>query len=300
MIMLSTCFLSWSSTIISWGRSREKEAFERVLDQFSSGPVSVVSDSYDIFNACKHIWGDKLKERVMERSQDSCLVIRPDSGDPAETLVEVNNETGFVIVGQLKMLQDLCHRLQIFCGHLSYEMQKLSCRLLKVTGTSEMCHHLIYVIVFIWNSFPFTKKDSTPKQERKKKQLKLKWVWPVTGAITYIHKSFRGCVCFTGHQDFRGVFWLLSELSGIQGASFVPENYPRRRHRPQLSGRGQRMFGCFTHFITAIFHTCYLTFVGFKIDGQKVDNVSELSTSPYRRWWLKCNSLRPMFRLCSD
>uniref|UniRef100_A0A3B4Z2I8 Nicotinamide phosphoribosyltransferase n=1 Tax=Stegastes partitus TaxID=144197 RepID=A0A3B4Z2I8_9TELE len=80
------------STIISWGRSREKEAFERVLDQFSSGPVSVVSDSYDIFNACKHIWGDKLKERVMERSQDSCLVIRPDSGDPAETLIEILEE----------------------------------------------------------------------------------------------------------------------------------------------------------------------------------------------------------------
>lgn len=77
------------STIISWGRNREKEAFEQVLDQFTSGPVSVVSDSYDIFNACKHIWGDKLKERVMERSQDSCLVIRPDSGDPAETLIEV-------------------------------------------------------------------------------------------------------------------------------------------------------------------------------------------------------------------
>uniref|UniRef100_A0A8P4KFW7 Nicotinamide phosphoribosyltransferase n=1 Tax=Dicentrarchus labrax TaxID=13489 RepID=A0A8P4KFW7_DICLA len=80
------------STIISWGRSKEKEAFERVLDQFSSGPVSVVSDSYDIFNACKHIWGDKLKERVMERSQDSCLVIRPDSGDPAETLIEILEE----------------------------------------------------------------------------------------------------------------------------------------------------------------------------------------------------------------
>uniref|UniRef100_A0AAQ4R064 Nicotinamide phosphoribosyltransferase n=1 Tax=Gasterosteus aculeatus aculeatus TaxID=481459 RepID=A0AAQ4R064_GASAC len=80
------------STIISWGRSREKEAFERVLEQFPSGPVSVVSDSYDIFNACKNIWGDKLKERVMERSQDSCLVIRPDSGDPAETLIEILEE----------------------------------------------------------------------------------------------------------------------------------------------------------------------------------------------------------------
>ncbi|KAG9353279.1 hypothetical protein JZ751_017855 [Albula glossodonta] len=77
------------STIISWGRSREKEAFESLLDQFPSGPVSVVSDSYDIFKACKHIWGDKLKERVMERSEDSTLVIRPDSGDPAETIIEV-------------------------------------------------------------------------------------------------------------------------------------------------------------------------------------------------------------------
>ncbi|TNN88212.1 Nicotinamide phosphoribosyltransferase [Liparis tanakae] len=78
-----------AATIISWGRSREKEAFEQVLEQFPSGPVSVVSDSYDIFNACKNIWGDKLKERVMERGQDSCLIIRPDSGDPAETLIEI-------------------------------------------------------------------------------------------------------------------------------------------------------------------------------------------------------------------
>ncbi|KTF89756.1 hypothetical protein cypCar_00047336 [Cyprinus carpio] len=77
------------STIISWGKSREKDAFECLLDQFPSGPVAVVSDSYDIFKACKHIWGDKLKERVMERSEDSALIIRPDSGDPAETLIEV-------------------------------------------------------------------------------------------------------------------------------------------------------------------------------------------------------------------
>ncbi|CAB1353582.1 unnamed protein product [Coregonus sp. 'balchen'] len=54
------------STIISWGRSREKEAFESLLDQFPTGPVSVVSDSYDIFKACRHIWGDKLKERVIK------------------------------------------------------------------------------------------------------------------------------------------------------------------------------------------------------------------------------------------
>lgn len=77
------------STIISWGRNREKEAFENLLEQFPSGPISIVSDSYDIFKACKHIWGDKLKERVMERKEGSTVVIRPDSGDPQETVIEV-------------------------------------------------------------------------------------------------------------------------------------------------------------------------------------------------------------------
>nr|XP_014347000.1 PREDICTED: synaptoporin isoform X5 [Latimeria chalumnae] len=77
------------STIISWGRDQEKEAFAYLLEQFPSGPVSVVSDSYDIFHACKHIWGGKLKEYVVERNEDSTLMIRPDSGDPTKTLIEL-------------------------------------------------------------------------------------------------------------------------------------------------------------------------------------------------------------------
>ncbi|MBN3318250.1 NAMPT phosphoribosyltransferase, partial [Atractosteus spatula] len=77
------------STIISWGRNREEEAFESLLNQFPSGPISVVSDSYDIFKACRHIWGEKLKDRVIERGEGSTLVIRPDSGDPTETIIEV-------------------------------------------------------------------------------------------------------------------------------------------------------------------------------------------------------------------
>ncbi|KAJ8259774.1 hypothetical protein GJAV_G00173260 [Gymnothorax javanicus] len=51
--------------------------------------IPAAEHSYDIFKACKNIWGDKLKERVMERSEDSALVIRPDSGDPAVTVIEV-------------------------------------------------------------------------------------------------------------------------------------------------------------------------------------------------------------------
>ncbi|XP_078059350.1 nicotinamide phosphoribosyltransferase 2 [Mustelus asterias] len=77
------------STIISWGRSQEKDAFEYLLKQFPSTPISIVSDSYDIFNACKQIWGGELKDCVERRNKDSMVVIRPDSGDPVETILEV-------------------------------------------------------------------------------------------------------------------------------------------------------------------------------------------------------------------
>ncbi|XP_055503570.1 nicotinamide phosphoribosyltransferase 2 [Leucoraja erinacea] len=77
------------STIIAWGRSREKDAFEYLLQQFPCNPISVVSDSYDIFNACRQIWGGDLKDKVMRRNKDSVLVIRPDSGDPVKTAIEV-------------------------------------------------------------------------------------------------------------------------------------------------------------------------------------------------------------------
>ncbi|XP_067855226.1 nicotinamide phosphoribosyltransferase 2 [Heptranchias perlo] len=77
------------STIISWGRYQEKDAFEYALKQFPSTPISVVSDSYDIFNACKQIWGSDLKDCVEQRNKDSMLVIRTDSGDPVETTIEI-------------------------------------------------------------------------------------------------------------------------------------------------------------------------------------------------------------------
>lgn len=88
-----------------------------MLDQFPTGPVSVVSDSYDIFKACRHIWGDKLKERVIERSEDSCLIIRPDSGDPAETLIEVGEHTPTFFLGSLIVKYDLASSVTgLGCG----------------------------------------------------------------------------------------------------------------------------------------------------------------------------------------
>lgn len=72
------------STITSWGRENELDAYRNVLEQFPEGLLACVSDSYDIFNAVNNMWGDKLKAQIENRQ--GTLVIRPDSGDPEDIL----------------------------------------------------------------------------------------------------------------------------------------------------------------------------------------------------------------------
>lgn len=69
------------------GEAGELKVFERVLATFPEGMVACVSDSFDIFRACREYWGNALKETLLSR--DGTLVIRPDSGDPVRTLLEV-------------------------------------------------------------------------------------------------------------------------------------------------------------------------------------------------------------------
>ena len=75
------------STITSWGYENEKDAYANMLKAFPTGLVAVVSDSYDIYNACREIWGKELKEAVLAR--DGVLVVRPDSGYPPDVVVRV-------------------------------------------------------------------------------------------------------------------------------------------------------------------------------------------------------------------
>ncbi|XP_060066239.1 nicotinamide phosphoribosyltransferase-like [Ylistrum balloti] len=78
------------STITTWGKDGETQAFRNMLTQFPSGPMACVSDSYDIWNACENVWGEKLKDIIVERGKnDGVLVVRPDSGDPAEVVIKV-------------------------------------------------------------------------------------------------------------------------------------------------------------------------------------------------------------------
>ncbi len=72
------------STITAWGQAHEDDAMRNMLKQYPTGPVAVVSDSFNIFEACADIWGGTLRDAVLSR--DGTLVIRPDSGDPPDIL----------------------------------------------------------------------------------------------------------------------------------------------------------------------------------------------------------------------
>ena len=56
------------STMTSWGKENEVAACANMLDQFGTGIVSVVSDSYDIYACVDNIWGGELKDAVNELS----------------------------------------------------------------------------------------------------------------------------------------------------------------------------------------------------------------------------------------
>jgi len=73
------------STMTSWGRDRETQAYAHMLDTFAGEDrlVAVVSDSYDLDAALNGIWGGTLRDAVLQRA--GTLVVRPDSGDPVET-----------------------------------------------------------------------------------------------------------------------------------------------------------------------------------------------------------------------
>jgi len=76
------------STITSWGREREVDAYRNMLRQFGKpgAIVAVVSDSYDIYHAIREHWGTALRNEVI--ASGATLVIRPDSGDPVEVVAQ--------------------------------------------------------------------------------------------------------------------------------------------------------------------------------------------------------------------
>jgi nicotinamide phosphoribosyltransferase len=104
------------STITSWGRENEVEAYRNMLRQFAKpgALLAVVSDSYDIYNAVENLWGEALKQEVIDSG--ALLVIRPDSGYPAEVVLKTAvllarkfgytlNSKGYKVLNNVRIIQ---------------------------------------------------------------------------------------------------------------------------------------------------------------------------------------------------
>ncbi len=104
------------STITSFGKENEIEAYRNMLKQFGKpGAIfACVSDSYDIYNAISNMWGGELKEDILRSG--ATLVIRPDSGEPIEVVSKclslINdkfgstvNTKGYRVLNNVRLIQ---------------------------------------------------------------------------------------------------------------------------------------------------------------------------------------------------
>ena len=104
------------STITSWGKDHEVESFRNMLKQFAKpgALVAVVSDSYNIYDACEHLWGEQLKDEVIKSG--ATVVIRPDSGEPYKVVTKclqildakfgsTVNAKGFKVLNTVRLIQ---------------------------------------------------------------------------------------------------------------------------------------------------------------------------------------------------
>lgn len=104
------------SSITSWGKENETEAYRNMIKQFAKpGAIfACVSDSYDIYNAISNIWGTSLKDEVI--NSKATLVVRPDSGVPEEVVLKslilldekfgsTINSKGFKVLNNVRVIQ---------------------------------------------------------------------------------------------------------------------------------------------------------------------------------------------------
>jgi nicotinamide phosphoribosyltransferase len=104
------------STVTSWGRDGEVDAYRNMLKNFATpgSVLAVVSDSYDIFNAAEKLWGEELRQQVIDSG--ATVVIRPDSGDPVDVnrrLIQILdrkfgstvNAKGFKVLNNVRLIQ---------------------------------------------------------------------------------------------------------------------------------------------------------------------------------------------------
>lgn len=104
------------STVTAWGRAHEVDAYRHLLQQFAKpgALLAVVSDSYDLKHAVEQLWGRELRAEVI--ASGATLVVRPDSGEPAEVVAQTvqqldqafgsqRNAKGYRVLDHVRVIQ---------------------------------------------------------------------------------------------------------------------------------------------------------------------------------------------------
>jgi nicotinamide phosphoribosyltransferase len=76
--------------MMTGGKDDELETFAALLDEFPTGIISIVSDTWDLWKVCTE-YLPKLKDKILNRTGK--VVIRPDSGDPADIICGLNTSS---------------------------------------------------------------------------------------------------------------------------------------------------------------------------------------------------------------
>lgn len=104
------------STVTSWGRENEVEAYRNMLNQYAKpgAILACVSDAYDIFNCVENLWGEELRQQVIDSG--ATVVIRPDSGDAVSVIEKCArlldkkfgstvNSKGYKVLNNVRLIQ---------------------------------------------------------------------------------------------------------------------------------------------------------------------------------------------------
>lgn len=103
------------STVTSWTKEGELDSYRNMLNCYANpgAIVAVVSDSYNIYEACEH-WGTTLKQQVIDSG--ATIVVRPDSGDPPMVIMQclqildkhfghTINSKGYKVLNHIRLIQ---------------------------------------------------------------------------------------------------------------------------------------------------------------------------------------------------
>jgi nicotinamide phosphoribosyltransferase len=104
------------SSITSWGKDNEVEAYRNMLKRFAKpgALVACVSDSYDLWNACSNLWGEELRQEIIDSG--AVVIIRPDSGHPPSVVLKTAqlldakfghtvNKKGYKVINNVRIIQ---------------------------------------------------------------------------------------------------------------------------------------------------------------------------------------------------